>query len=815
MASSVSSTADRLERYFEKRDFTRTPEPRKAGAPAELALRYSMQKHDASRTHFDLRLEWRGVLLSWAVTKGPSLQTSQKRLAVRTEDHPVSYLTFEGEIPEDNYGAGTVMLWDVGHWRPLEPLEKGLEKGHIHFALHGRRLTGGWHLVRMEGKRKGDSGRENWLLIKEKDAASGARDPVRRYRRSVSTHRTFREIAADADPLPAVERAKPRPRFRKVQLATLSDSMVDGEDWWHELKLDGYRALVALGKGGTRIYTRNGHDWTDRFESLLPSLAPLACDSALIDGEIVAGAGLSGFSTLQKAIKAGGPLTFYAFDLLEHDGKSLTGKPLTARRAALEEVFKEVPPLGAVQLSPVISENARDAFEAVCAARGEGLIAKRKDATYHGERTRDWMKVKCTRRDEFVVVGWQKSDKKGRAFSSLALAAHQDGALVYAGKVGTGFDADLLDELASTMKPLSRKTAPVEVPNAEARGVQWITPKLVAEVSYTELTADGRVRHAAFEGLRDDKPAEAVTLEGDVMPEDDRVEIAGISVSHPGRVVYPAATLTKQQVAEYYEAVADRMLEACADRPLSLVRLPTGLDGDRFFQKHAGTGFPDDLKTVEIEEKDGDTEPYMYVTDAAGLVGAVQMGTLEFHIWGARRDRLDRPDRMIFDLDPDEGLDFSDVRRAAFDLRDRLDALGLPCWPMVTGGKGVHLVVPLRRIADWDTVKRYAENFAALVAEEAPERYTAEMSKAKRKGRVFIDWLRNQRGNTAIAPFSLRAREGAPAAIPVSWDELETLKSAQAFPLDKALERSWKDLNLPEPVGLSRKLIERLETAGD
>ena len=817
-ASRKAETAERLERYFEKRDFTRTPEPRKAGDPEGLALSYSMQKHDASRTHFDLRLEWNGALLSWAVTKGPSLRTSQKRLAVRTEDHPVSYLDFEGAIPEDNYGAGTVMLWDIGHWRPLEPLEKGLKKGHIHFALHGRRLTGGWHLVRMDGKRRGDkrsgkSDRENWLLIKEEDEAAGERDPIRRYRRSVSTNRTFREIAAGADLLPLVERAKPLPRFRKVQLATLGDSLVDGEAWWHEMKFDGYRALVALGKGGTKIYTRNGHDWSDKFEALLPDFTSLNCDSALIDGEIVAGAGMSGFSDLQKAIKAGGPFTFYAFDLLERDGTALRSRPLTGRRAALEEVFTDVPPLGAVQLSPIITENASEAFEAVCAARGEGLIAKRRDAAYQGRRTRDWIKVKCTRRDEFVVVGWQKSDKKSRPFSSLVLAAHRDDTLTYVGKVGTGFDADLLEELASTMKPLARKTAPLTVPKAEARGVQWITPKLVAEVTYAEFTADGRVRHAVFEGLRADKPAADVELGGDTMAEDGRVEIAGLSVSHPERVVYPKAKLTKRRVAEYYEAIADRMLEACADRPLSLVRLPTGLDGDRFFQKHAGTGFPDALKTVEIEEKDGNKELYMYVTDAAGLVGAVQMGTLEFHVWGSRRDRLDRPDRLVFDLDPDEGLAFADVKRAAFDLRERLDGLGLPCWPMVTGGKGVHLVVPLRRIAEWEAAKHYAQTFASLMAQEDPKRYTAELPKARRKGRVFIDWLRNQRGATSIAPFSLRAREGAPAAVPVAWDELDTLKSAQAFPLDAALERSWKDLTLPKPVGLSRTLIERLEEA--
>lgn len=393
------------------------------------------------------------------------------------------------------------------------------------------------------------------------------------------------------------------------------------------------------------------------------------------------------------------------------------------------------------------------------------------------------------------------------------LGAHRGDALIYVGKVGTGFDAALMEELSATMRPLARKTPPFEVPKAEARGVQWITPKLVVEVSYSEVTADGRVRHAVFEGLREDKASSAVQLGGDAMPDEGRSDIAGVSVSHPERAVYPEAKITNRQVAEYYAEIADRMLEATADRPLSLVRMPTGLEGDRFFQKHVGAGFPGGLKTIEIEEKDGEKEPYMYVDDAAGLVGAVQMGTLEFHIWGSKRDRLDRPDRMVFDLDPDEGLKFADVKRAATDLRDRLDALGLPCWPMVTGGKGIHLVVPLRRVAGWGTVNLYARIFATLMMQQDPKRYTAEMSKAKRKGRVFIDWLRNQRGATAIAPFSLRARDGAPVAIPISWDELDTLKSAQAFCLDAALERSWEDVPIPAPVGLSQKLVERLEQA--
>lgn len=795
----------RLDRYIERRDFGRTPEPR-GGAPSTLALRYGIQLHDATRRHFDLRLEWDGVLLSWAVTRGPSLRPDEKRLAVRTEDHPLDYLGFEGVIPEASYGAGTVMLWDIGHWQPLDPVRKGLAKGHLHFRLHGRRLTGDWNLVRMGGAEK----RENWLLIKAEDEAAGRRDPVARYRHSVATNRTLRDIAGGEAPR-TEERAGKRAGFRKPQLASLDDRLAEGAGWWHELKFDGYRSLVALGKAGPRLFTRSGQDWSDRFESLLPGFAPLACRSALIDGEVVAGAGLAGFSNLQKAIKAGGPFTYYAFDLLERDGEDLAGRPLSARRKALEALFREAPPLGPVQLSPLITGDARESFERICAAGGEGLIAKRIDAPYRGERSADWRKVKCRRRDEFVVLGWQASDKPGRPFASLALGAHRGGDLVYVGRVGTGFDEDQMADLAARMDRRSRRDAPAEVTGPEARGVHWITPDLVAEVDYAEMTAQGRLRHAVFRGLRADKPGGEVMLEGDRMAQ--RLDLAGIAISHPDRVIFPDAGVTKGDIARYYAAMAERMLAACANRPLSLLRLPEGLEGERFFQKHAGKGFPEALHTVEIEESGGGKAPYIYVADAAGLVAAAQMGTIELHIWGARRDRLDRPERMVFDLDPDESLPWAEVASAAADLRDRLADLGLPSWAMVTGGKGVHVVVPLRRVAGWETVKLYARIFATSLAESEPNRFVAEMAKAKRNGRIFIDWLRNERGATAIAPFSLRARQGAPAAVPVTWDELGQLRSARAFPLAAALERGWDAVSLPEPVSLGARLVDRLEAA--
>lgn len=793
--------------YLDKRDFSQTPEPSAPGKPSRLALRYSIQNHRATRLHWDLRLEWQGVLLSWAITRGPSFDPSEKRLAVRTEDHPISYLGFEGEIPKGNYGAGTVMLWDIGWWQPLDPVPRGLQKGHLHFRLHGRRMTGDWNLILMKGRKTGDDKRQNWLLVKVDDDAAGQRDPVRRYKTSVSTGRSFAGIARSDKPVVA-ERDGKLPKAVTPQLATLTDDLADAGSHWHELKLDGYRAQVALGQGGPRIYTRSGLDWTDRFQDLLPAFDDLTCASALLDGEIVAGAGLQGFGTLQDAISAGGPFRFVAFDLLSLNGKDLRRDPLSRRRKALEDLCRKAVPMGALDLSPVIDGAADDALQLICDSGGEGLIAKRRDAPYHAGRSRDWLKIKCRRRAEFVIIGWQKSDSRARPFASLALAARKGGGYVYMGKVGTGFDEDTMARLAARMRPLTRKTAVADVPGREASGVTWLRPELVAEVDYAELTAQGRLRHAVFLGLREDKPATEVEVE-EAMP-NNRETIAGIAISSGDRIIFDKPKLTKAALAEYYQAIAPVMLQDMADRPLSLLRLPEGMTGERFFQKHPGKGFPDALKIVEIAASDGERQPYAYTTDDAGIVAAVQMGSVEFHIWGAHRDKLDRPDRLVFDLDPDESLGFTDVRKAAFNLRDLLVDLGLTSWAMLSGGKGVHLVVPLRRSVGWDTAKLFARGVATLAAQQEPKRFIAEMSKAKRKGRIFIDWLRNERGATAIAPFSVRARPGAPVACPVTWDELKTIKTAAAFSTKDALSRGWAG-EQPAPQSLSVKVVETLD----
>lgn len=779
---------DRLAPYAAKRDPARTPEPFEPGTPSGGALRYSMQNHDATRLHWDLRLEWEGVLLSWAVTRGPSLDPADKRLAVRTEDHPLPYLTFEGTIPKGEYGAGTVMLWDIGHWRPVEDAARGLTKGHLRFQLYGRRLTGLWDLVRIKGK-PADKGRENWLMVKAEDAAAHQPDPVARYTTSIASGRDFAAIAAGAKAVP-LEPAEPLslPKPAEPMLAKLVTDPPEGDDWLHEVKIDGYRGLVHLGRGGPVIRTRNGLDWTDRFAPLVPVLASLPARSALIDGEIVAGAGAQGFAALQQAITDGGPFGYVAFDLLELDGASLRREPLTARRAALAALLGDQPPLGILQMSVALPGDGAAALGAICAAGGEGIVSKRAASVYRAGRSDSWRKIKCDRRTAFAVIGWAKSDSPGRPFASLLLASPEGDGWRYRGRVGTGFSGEVQADLAARMAPLTRKTAPAAVPRSETRGVTWVEPVLMAEVRYAEETTGGILRHASFQGLREDKMAPPAPSEPPVV----RVErvtagrkVAGVTITNPDRVIFPEPGVTKGELAEYYAAAAPLMLAHCANRPLSLVRLPEGMGGQSFFQKHAGKGFPAQIAQTDLP---GEDEPALYVTSAAGLVAGAQMGVVEYHIRGVLRDRPDRPDRIVFDLDPDEGLGFAEVKAAAFDLRDRLAALGLPTWPMLTGGKGIHVVGDLRRTAGWEVVKLFARSFAHLLAAEAPERYVAVMSKARREGRIFIDWLRNDTQATAIAPFSCRARTGATVAVPLSWAALEAETSAAAYDVRTALE---------------------------
>ncbi|ANY19897.1 Putative DNA ligase-like protein [Tsuneonella dongtanensis] len=809
---------DPLSEYNAKRDFGKTPEPAGKAESSAGGDLFIVQKHDATRLHWDFRIEVDGVLKSWAVTKGPSPDPDIKRLAVRTEDHPMSYAEFEGTIPKGEYGGGTVMLWDRGTWAPIAGKSaKDLDKGHLHFTLDGERMKGEWLLIRLK-PRPGEK-RENWLLRKIADEHAQEGDGlVERELTSVLTGRSMAEIAADKAGeyslagkkddafLAQMEKAAahnagksrkrkagrsaPLPKFRKPQLATLVDDVPSGNRWMHEIKFDGYRALVAVKGKDVRVYTRNGKDWTDKFSPLVKAIAALDLPPSLIDGEIVAtdGDGNPSFSALQAVLKrghgaqkAGDALEFHAFDLLELGGEDLAALPNIERKERLEALLGTAD--APIHVADHVIGAGEKLYRTMCDAGQEGIISKTIDGTYASRRSKSWVKVKCTRRQEFVIVGWKKSSAKGRPFASLLLAQNEGDKLVYKGNVGTGFDATTMDDLAKRLRPLERKTAPVEVDRTSARGVTWVSPKLVAEIAFAEFTADGNVRHGSFVGLRGDKKsADVVPEKAAPAPEEDEP----VAISSRERVIFPDSGQTKGDLADYYAAVAPIMLPFAARRPISLVRCPQGRAKKCFFQKHDSGSFGDAVHHVPIREKDGGSEDYLYVEDLRGLLQCVQMGTIEFHGWAARSDAVEMPDRMIFDLDPDEGLGFDDVKTAATDIRDRLADMGLVSFAMLSGGKGVHVVVPLSTGHSWDEHKDFARHFAEALSLAEPDRFVATMSKAKRKGKIFIDWLRNQRGSTAVLPYSARARSGAPVAVPIAWNELKTMDNAHPFSIDDA-----------------------------
>jgi bifunctional non-homologous end joining protein LigD len=793
-----------LATYRAKRDFSKTAEPSDKSRAKAGGQRFVVQKHAASRLHYDFRLELDGVLLSWAVTRGPSLNPDDKRLAVRTEDHPLAYGGFEGTIPKGQYGGGTVMLWDQGTWEPHPGKDprKTLEEGHLHFTLHGARMKGEWLMIRLKprGKERG----ENWLLRKIDDAfAGGSDDLVGTFLTSVSTERTMEQIAEGLDVAKAKSRAtqaKPRkgkpPAFRALQLATLVDHVPSGSRWLHEIKYDGYRTLVAVGGGAARAYTRSGLDWSERYPAILAEAAELDVSSALIDGEavVVQADGRTSFQALQAGLKDDPQsIGFYAFDLLELDGKDLTDLPLEHRKDKLAALLDGRS--GHLIYSDHVVGRGEELLERMCKSGLEGVVSKRADARYTRGRTATWVKTKCTRRQEFVIVGWTPSDK-GREFRSLLLGTHDGGKLRYAGKVGTGFPAALREELMARMAPLEQDEPTVSAPRAEVRGSHWIKPRLVAEIAFAEFTeakgvAGGVLRHPSFLGLRGDKPAKSVVLE-EAKPVEQVVGEApggsGVKISNRQRVIFPEGELTKGDLADYYEAVAPIMLPWMEARPVSLVRCPQGRASKCFFQKHDAGTFGEAVKHVPIAEKDGHKEDYLYVDSAVGILTCVQMGTIEFHGWGSRVADVEKADRLVFDLDPDEGLDFADVVSAAFHFRELLAEIGLTTFPMVTGGKGVHVIAPLTPVAEWPQVKDFAHRFAQAVAQAEPDRFTAALAKAKRKGLIFVDYLRNQRGATAVMPYSARSRAGGPIAVPLSWEELRGIDKASGWHITDARE---------------------------
>ncbi|MER9364982.1 DNA ligase D [Mesorhizobium sp. M0518] len=651
-----------------------------------------------------------------------------------------------------------------------------------------------------DGRRRGDA----WAEPNPRQGIES--DYVSEFRMSavdgtLSKRRTRRR---DSESIPTY----PLPEFRSFQLCTLTDEIPVGGDWLFEMKFDGYRAQVAISGSNVVVYTRNGHDWTRQFKVILPPLQRLTKGAVLIDGEIVAidSQGRTNFSMLKTGIAAGMPLKFYAFDLLEFDGEDLSDQPLLERKARLESLLGARRPDDSLQFSSHIVDQGRRVFDAMCEGGHEGVIAKCADSSYVGGRTWSWLKIKCTKRQEFVVGGYRPSDT-GRGMASLILGTYDNGQLIYRGRVGTGFTAAMRKDILAKLETLRvEKPAFVSVPRDIARRARWLKPKLVADVTYAEVTPDGSLRHPSFEGMREDKRADQVVMEMPKTPAtlgsanlDPAIgkEIAaavGVKLTHPDKVMYPGTKVTKATLAAYYAVVAEKMLPHIQDRPLSLVRDTDGELQQTFFQKHRLPGMPKAIHDGQLEKMSGKESRILWVDDLAGLIAGVQMNVLEFHIWGSLRQQPDLPHRMIFDIDPDEGLGFAAVKQAALDIRGILEALGLQSWPLLSGGKGVHVVVPLVPEADWDEVKGFCQDFAELLARTDPSRFVANMSKAKRKGRMFLDYLRNGQGSTAICPWSTRARAGASCAVPVSWEELPSCESANGFDVFAAAARA----QLPE-----------------
>jgi bifunctional non-homologous end joining protein LigD len=797
-----------IETYNRKRDFSKTKEPRGRKLKGK-GNSFVVQKHDASRLHWDFRLELDGVLKSWAVPKGPSLDPDEKRLAMRTEDHPLDYGTFEGTIPKGEYGGGTVMLWDDGRWipEPGKDPSKTIGEGHLHFTLEGERMKGEWVMFRLK-PRPGEKA-EPWMLKKVTDAFADAENGdalVDNEVTSVTTGRTMAEIAAGADVWRSNRggqkggrgKRKPSaapPPFEDPQLATLVDEVPSGNSWIHEYKYDGYRLLLAVGDGLATAWTRNGKDWSDKFKALVKAATRLPA-GCLIDGEAVAidDGGKPSFQLLQATLKdqKGANLVFYAFDLLIDRGEDIRRLPNIERKQRLAALLEGVSP--PIIYGDHVVGRGEALFEQVCKQGGEGIVSKKASAPYKGARTRNWLKVKCIQRQEFVIVGWSESDKR-LGFRSLLLAARERGKLTYVGKVGTGFSGKLIEELMERFRPLETDAAPVEVPRADRKGAHFMKPVLVAEIAFTEFTNEGILRHPSFVGLREDKPASEVVVEtpkhlrkSEKKPERPTPASFGIAISNPERIIYPEDGLTKADLANYYAAVDPLIMVDAAHRPMTLIRCPQGRSKKCFFQKHDSGTFGEHVKHVPVREKKGDVQDYLYFDDVRGLLQCVQMGTVEFHGWGSRSDDIEYPDRLVFDLDPDVGLDFAKVKQAAARLRALLADLGLKTFPLLSGGKGLHVVAPLDASADWPAVSDFAERFSRAIAEAEPEMFTANIRKVQRKGRIFLDWLRNQRGSTAVMPYSARAREGAPVAAPIAWEELDRYAGGNHFSIRDAEE---------------------------
>jgi bifunctional non-homologous end joining protein LigD len=806
-----------LQKYRDKRNFDATPEPAEGGEANEAARSFVVQKHWATRLHYDFRLELEGTMKSWAVPKGPSYDPGDKRMAMPTEDHPIAYNRFEGTIPAGNYGAGKVIIWDKGTWMPLEDPQQGLRDGKLKFELRGHKLHGHWTLVRMKGR---GNGREDpWLLIKERDAFArpaaefSVVDEMPVSVQSLADRPQAVGVPGQAAPAPAA--SGPPAGARKARLpATLLPELavlVDAppqrpEDWIFEIKFDGYRMLARVEDGRIELVTRNGNDWTSRLPGLEQALRSMDLPDGWYDGEIIMpGEDVpADFQALQRAFDSQrtGQIVYYLFDLPYCAGHDLREVPLVERRAVLQRIVERKPHAN-VRFSAVFDAAPQDMLDSACRLGLEGVIAKRRDSAYVCRRSSDWIKLKCKRRQEFVIGGW--TDPKGArtGIGSLLLGVHEeDGKLRYAGNVGTGFDERTLRELRRQLDTLAAQRKPFEAGSGLPRDAHWVKPDLVCEVSFGEWTRDGKIRHSVFHGLRTDKPAQAIGEEPVlhapapdqpaaparkpgkkmVAPTSAKSSAAAsvalpptLRVSNPERIVDAQSGTTKIALVRYYALVAPLMMVHLKDRPMAMVRAPDGIDGQLFFQKHL-----DRYKMAGVEQLDAAIfpghPPMVKIAEPQGLLSAAQMNVVEFHTWNGVVRTIARPDRMTFDIDPGEGVTWPQIQEGAQLVRAMLDELGLPCFLKTSGGKGLHVVVPLKPKFDWDTVKDFSQAIVQHLARTLPDRFVAKSGPSNRVGRIFIDYLRNGYGATTACGWSARARPGLGISVPVRWEELQGLK---------------------------------------
>lgn len=842
-----------LKKYRKKRNFQKTPEPQGKGDASSSERLFVIQKHAATQLHYDLRLELDGVLKSWALPKGPSLNPGERRLAVHVEDHPIEYGSFEGIIPKEEYGGGTVMLWDTGTWIPAGDPREDYRKGRLHFEIHGKKLKGSWRLFKIGGKNSSDNGK-NWLLIKSKDLYAD-NDPENRFlvekSRSVSTGRTMEEIALNADaasdqtkggiPDPSslknAQKAK-MPTVIHPQLPTLIDAPPDNDHWIHEIKYDGYRIIAFLKNGAVRLVSRNDRDWTGRFPSIVDALSRFPAEKAVIDGEIVIQLpdGITDFQSLQNALKgvrSSGTMIYYLFDILHYNGYDLKSTPLAERKNYLKQCLAKMPPgPSALRFSDHVEGSGDKVYDHACRLSLEGIISKDRLGAYLQKRSRTWVKVKCQHRQEFVIGGYTEPSGTRTAFGALLIGVYDDeDNLRYCGKVGTGFNNKQLASLKKIMSGIERKTPPfVNPPNrTEARKVHWISPRLVAEVAFSGWTREQRLRHPVYKELREDKAAGDIRRET-ILPKQAAVRekpenpdnyhpknhkqtptptrmgkidtsMKQVRLTNAERIYYPELGVTKADLADYYQQISCYILPHVADRPLSLLRCPRGRGKDCFYQKHFSESLPDFVRGVKIKEKNS-VDTYIVIENIEGIISLVQLGVLEFHPWNARKDRIERPDQMIMDLDPAPEVGLKEVVESTILLHDFFIGMGLRNFLKTSGGKGFHVVVPLIRRSGWDELKTFAQAVAFHMTRLYPDQFVPTMSKKKRKGKIFLDYFRNNRGATSIAPYSTRAKAGAPISTPLAWEELTTETSPDKFRIDNILNRinklkddPWKDFS--------------------